>query len=201
MEQTARGHGSFSRTAGAFRRDHPACDVDPAKKKSNYGYEDLLECAHGRLFGPGNARLPLPPLLMLDRITQITDKGGKYGKGELIAEQDIKPDLWFFKYHFESDPIMPGAFGLDAMWQLLGFFLGWTGAPGAGRALGVGEVRFSGQILPAVKKLIYHLDIKRVVARQVVLGIADGTVTADGQLTYEAKDMRVGLFASPPKPA
>lgn len=199
MEQTARGHGSFSRTAGAFRRDHPACDVDPAKKKSNYGYEDLLECAHGRLFGPGNARLPLPPLLMLDRITQITDKGGKYGKGELIAEQDIKPDLWFFKYHFESDPIMPGAFGLDAMWQLLGFFLGWTGAPGAGRALGVGEVRFSGQILPAVKKLIYHLDIKRVVARQVVLGIADGTVTADGQLTYEAKDMRVGLFASPPK--
>lgn len=199
MEQTARGHGSFSRTAGAFRRGHPACDVDPAKKKSNYGYEDLLECAHGRLFGPGNARLPLPPLLMLDRITQITDKGGKYGKGELIAEQDIKPDLWFFKYHFESDPIMPGAFGLDAMWQLLGFFLGWTGAPGAGRALGVGEVRFSGQILPAVKKLIYHLDIKRVVARQVVLGIADGTVTADGQLTYEAKDMRVGLFASPPK--
>ena len=199
MEQTARGHGSFSRTAGAFRRDHPACDVDPAKKKSNYGYEDLVECAHGRLFGPGNARLPLPPLLMLDRITQITDKGGKYGKGELIAEQDIKPNLWFFKYHFESDPIMPGAFGLDAMWQLLGFFLGWTGAPGAGRALGVGEVRFSGQILPTVKKLIYHLDIKRVVARQVVLGIADGTVTADGQLTYEAKDMRVGLFASPPK--
>lgn len=199
MEQTARGHGSFSRTAGAFRRDHPACDVDPAKKKSNYGYEDLLECAHGRLFGPGNARLPLPPLLMLDRIIQITDKGGKYGKGELIAEQDIKPDLWFFKYHFESDPIMPGAFGLDAMWQLLGFFLGWTGAPGAGRALGVGEVRFSGQILPTIKKLIYHLDIKRVVARQVVLGIADGTVTADGQLTYEAKDMRVGLFSSPPK--
>ena len=173
--------------------------MDPTKKKNSFGYEDLLECAHGRLFGPGNARLPLPPLLMLDRIVRITDKGGKYGKGELIAEQDIKPDLWFFKYHFESDPIMPGAFGLDAMWQLLGFFLGWTGAPGAGRALGVGEVRFSGQILPTVKKLVYHLDIKRVVARQVVLGIADGTVTADGQLTYEAKDMRVGLFAAAPK--
>lgn len=181
-------------------RDQTACDVDSTKKKNNYGYEDLLECAHGRIFGPGNARLPLPPLLMLDRIVQITDKGGKYGKGELIAEQDIKPDLWFFKYHFESDPIMPGAFGLDAMWQLLGFFLGWTGAPGAGRALGVGEVRFSGQILPTVKKLVYHLNIRRVVARQVVLGIADGTVTADGQLTYEAKDMRVGLFAAAPKP-
>lgn len=181
-------------------RDQPACDVDPTKKKNSYGYEDLLECAHGRLFGPGNARLPLPPLLMLDRIVQITDKSGKYGKGELIAEQDIKPDLWFFKYHFESDPIMPGAFGLDAMWQLLGFFLGWTGAPGAGRALGAGEVRFSGQILPTVKKLVYHLDIRRVVARQVVLGIADGTVTADGQLTYEAKDMRVGLFSAAPKP-
>jgi 3-hydroxyacyl-[acyl-carrier protein] dehydratase/trans-2-decenoyl-[acyl-carrier protein] isomerase len=178
-------------------RDQPACDVDPTKKKNSYGYEDLLECAHGRLFGPGNARLPLPPLLMLDRIVRITDKGGKYGKGELIAEQDIKPDLWFFKYHFESDPIMPGALGLDAMWQLLGFFLGWTGASGAGRALGVGEVRFVGQILPTVKKLVYHLDVRRVVARQVVLGIADGTVTADGQLTYEAKDMRVGLFAAP----
>lgn len=134
---------------------------------------------------------------MLDRIARIADKGGKYGKGELIAEQDIKSDLWFFKYHFESDPIMPGAFGLDAMWQLLGFFLGWTGAPGAGRALGVGEVRFSGQVLPTVKKLVYHLDIKRVVTRQVVLGIADGTVSADGQTIYEGRDMRVGLFTAP----
>ena len=174
--------------------DQPACDVDSTKKKNSYGYEDLLECAHGRIFGPGNARLPLPPLLMLDRIVQITDKGGKYGKGELIAEQDIKPDLWFFKYHFVSDPIMPGAFGLDAMWQLVGFFLGWRGNPGKGRALGCGEVKFTGEILPTCKKVVYELDIKRLIERKLVMGIADGQVSVDGRVIYTANGLKVGLF-------
>ena len=170
--------------------------MDPTKRKNSYGYEDLLECAHGRLFGPGNARLPLPPLLLFDRITRIADVGGVYGRGEATAELDISPDLWFFKCHFESDPVMPGAFGLDAMWQLLGFFLGWTGAPGAGRALGVGEVKFSGQVLPAMKRVTYHVDVRRVIARQLVLGIGDGTVSADGQVIYEARGLRVGLFTA-----
>ncbi len=171
--------------------------VSEPGEKSSFAYEDLIECAHGRLFGPGNARLPLPPLLMFDRIARIASKGGKYGKGEVVAEQDISPDLWFFRYHFESDPVMPGCFGLDAMWQLLGFYLGWTGALGAGRALAVGEVKFTGQVLPTVRRLEYRLDIKRVVARQVVLGIADGTVSADGQVIYQAADLRVGLFVNP----
>ncbi len=164
--------------------------------KSSYSYEDLLQCAHGELFGPGNARLPLPPMLMFDRITHISDKGGKYGKGEMRAELDVKPDLWFFACHFESDPVMPGCLGLDALWQLLGFFLGWSGALGRGRAISVGEVRLTGQVLPSSRLVTYHVDIKRVIQSRLVLGIADAVMHADGVGTYEAKDLRVGLFTS-----
>ena len=165
--------------------------------QNSYTYEDLLHCAHGELFGPNNARLPLPPMLMVDRITHISDEGGAYGKGELVAEFDLKPDLWFFKCHFESDPIMPGCLGLDALWQLLGFYLGWTGAPGRGRAISTGEVKFSGEVLPTAKLATYRLDIRRVVNRRLVLGIADGSMVVDGEPMYEAKDLRVGLFTRP----
>lgn len=165
--------------------------------KSSYSYDDIISCGHGELFGPGNARLPLPPMLMFDRITNISAEGGAYGKGELTAEFDIKPDLWFFECHFESDPVMPGCLGLDAVWQLLGFYLGWTGAPGSGRALGLGELKFTGQVLPETKLVQYHLDIKRVINRRLVLGIADGQVIADGEVIYEAKDLKVGLFDNP----
>lgn len=165
--------------------------------KVSYTREDLLSCGHGQLFGPGNAKLPLPPMLMFDRVTNVTTEGGAYGKGELTAEFDIKPDLWFFGCHFEGDPVMPGCLGLDAVWQLLGFYLGWTGAQGSGRALGLGELKFTGQVLPETKLVTYHLDIKRVINRSLVLGIADGQVFADGKLIYDAKDLRVGLFENP----
>ena len=165
-------------------------------QKSAYSYDDLLACAHGQLFGPGNARLPLPGMLMLDRISHIAGQGGEYGKGEIIAELDIHPDLWFFDCHFETDPVMPGCLGLDATWQLLGFFLGWLGNPGRGRALGVGQVKFSGQVLPTAKKLTYRINVKRVIARKLTLGIADAVVSVDGEDIYEAKDLRVGLFTS-----
>lgn len=164
--------------------------------KSSYSYDDLIRCAHGELFGPGNARLPLPPMLMVHRITHIADTGGAYGKGELDAEFDITPDHWFFDCHFETDPVMPGCLGLDALWQLLGFYLGWTGAPGRGRALSAGGVKLTGQVLPSAERVRYHLDIKRVVNRQIVLGIADGGVMVDGRPIYDAKDLRVGLFTS-----
>ncbi|MCU5785328.1 3-hydroxydecanoyl-(acyl carrier protein) dehydratase [Alcanivorax marinus] len=167
-----------------------------AERKPSYSYEDLLACAHGELFGPGNARLPLPNMLMMDRIVHIADTGGRYGKGEIVAELDINPDLWFFQCHFESDPVMPGCLGLDATWQLLGFFLGWLGNPGRGRALGVGQVKFSGQVLPTAKKLTYRIDIKRVIARKLTMGIADATVSVDGNDIYQADDLRVGLFTS-----
>jgi len=165
-----------------------------SEKKQSYTFEDLIECAKGRLFGPGNAQLPLPPMLMFDRIVKITDTGGKYGKGEIVAELDVKPDLWFFACHFKGDPVMPGCLGLDAMWQLLGFFLGWMKAPGRGRALGVGEVKLTAMVVPTVKKLTYHVHLKRVILRRLVLGIADGVMHADGNLAYEANDLRVGLF-------
>ncbi len=169
--------------------------------KSSFTYEDLLACAHGKLFGPGNARLPLPPMLMFDRITRITDQGGAFGKGEVVAEFDIKPNLWFFGCHFEDDPVMPGCLGLDAVWQLLGFFLGWLKAPGQGRALGVGEVKLTGEVLPTAKQVTYRLDIKRVILRKLVLGIADGSVAVDGKPAYEIKDLRVGLFKPATAPA
>ena len=163
------------------------------ERRSGYEYEDLLACGRGEMFGPGNAQLPLPPMLMFDRIVKITDTGGKYGKGEIVAELDVKPDLWFFACHFKGDPVMPGCLGLDAMWQLLGFFLGWMKAPGRGRAIGVGEVKLTGMIVPTVKKLTYHVHLKRVILRRLVMGIADGFVHADGNPVYEALDMRVGL--------
>ncbi len=166
-------------------------------RQNTYSYEELLQCAHGQLFGPGNAQLPLPPMLMVDRITKITEDGGEYGKGQLIAELDIKPDLWFFGCHFENDPVMPGCLGLDALWQLLGFFLGWLGGPGRGRALGVGQVKFTGQVMPTAREVIYQLNLKRVIMRRLVLGVADGIMKVDGETVYEAKDLKVGLFVAP----
>lgn len=162
--------------------------------KSSYSFEDLIECGKGKLFGPGNAQLPLPPMLMFDRITNIKSEGGAFEKGEIVAELDVKESLWFFECHFKGDPVMPGCLGLDAMWQLLGFYLGWTGAPGSGRALGLGELKFTGQILPTTKLVRYVIDIKRVINRKLVLGVADGRVEADGKVIYEAKDLKVGLF-------
>ncbi len=165
-------------------------------KQHSFDREELLACSRGELFGPGNAQLPAPNMLMLDRITRIYEDGGDFGKGELIAELDIHPDLWFFDCHFPGDPVMPGCLGLDAMWQLVGFYLGWLGNPGRGRALGCGEVKFTGQILPDAKKVTYKIDIKRIITRRLVLGIADGTVTVDGRDISQATDLRVGLFTS-----
>ena len=160
----------------------------------SFKYEDLLACGRGELFGAGNAQLPLPPMLMFDRITEISEQGGEHGKGMIRAELDVKPDLWFFLCHFKGDPVMPGCLGLDALWQMVGFFLGWLGAPGKGRALGLGEVKFSGQVLPTVKKVIYGIDFKRVMRSKLVLGIADGWLSADGNVIYKASDLKVGLF-------
>jgi|SRR5215217_686326 len=160
----------------------------------SYSYEELLACGRGEMFGEGNAQLPLPPMLMFDRITNINADGGQFGKGEVVAELDINPDLWFFACHFQGDPVMPGCLGLDAMWQLVGFYLGWIGGPGRGRALGVGEVKFSGEITPETKKVTYRVELKRVINRKLVLGIGDGVVEADGKPIYEAKDLRVGLY-------
>jgi 3-hydroxyacyl-[acyl-carrier protein] dehydratase / trans-2-decenoyl-[acyl-carrier protein] isomerase len=171
--------------------------VDPMLgRKSSFDMQALLACARGELFGEGNAKLPLPPMLMFDRITRIAANGGSADKGEIEAEFDIRPDLWFFKCHFQNDPVMPGCLGVDAMWQLVGFFLGWLGGLGRGRALGVGEVKFTEQVLPTVKRLIYGVDLKRVFNTKLVLGIADGWLEADGRRIYHATDLKVGLFKS-----
>ncbi len=165
-------------------------------RQNSFTYDQLIECARGILFGEGNAQLPMPPMLMFDRITSITEDGGVFSKGEIVAELDIKDDLWFFDCHFINDPVMPGCLGLDAMWQLLGFYLGWLGQPGRGRALGVGEVKFSGQVLKTVKKVTYHISLKRLILRKLILGVGDGILKADGKTIYEAKDMKVGLFTT-----
>jgi len=164
------------------------------ERQSSFDYEGLLACGRGELFGPGNAQLPLPPMLMFDRITQVAEDGGEHGKGEIRAELDIRPDLWFFACHFQGDPVMPGCLGLDAMWQLTGFFLGWLGAPGRGRALGVGEVKFTGMVTPDVKLVEYVISPKRVIMRRLNMAIADGVLKADGETIYTATDMRVGTF-------
>jgi 3-hydroxyacyl-[acyl-carrier protein] dehydratase / trans-2-decenoyl-[acyl-carrier protein] isomerase len=165
-----------------------------AERQHSFDYEDLLTCGRGELFGPGNAQLPLPPMLMFDRISEIAEEGGEHGKGLIRAELDVRPDLWFFACHFKGDPVMPGCLGLDALWQLLGFFLGWLGAPGKGRALGLGELKFSGQVLPTMKKVVYGIEIKRVMRSKLVLGVADGWLSADNSVIYRASDLKVGLF-------
>jgi len=168
-----------------------------SERQNSYERAELLACGRGQMFGDGNAQLPLPPMLMFDRITHISDKGGAYGRGEVIAELDIKPQQWFFTCHFKGDPVMPGCLGVDALWQLMGFFLGWKGGLGHGRALGSGEIRFTGQVTPDCKLVRFQLSLKRVVMRKLVMGIADGQVEADGKVIYTGKDLRVGLFAGP----
>ena len=169
-----------------------------SERRSSFDYEHLLACARGDLFGPGNAQLPLPPMLMFDAITEISETDGANGKGLVRAIFDIKPDHWFFACHFRNDPVMPGCLGLDALWQMLGFHLGWLGLPGRGRALGVGEVKLSDQVLPTVKRIVYGVDLKRVFKSKLVLGIADGWLEADGKRIYDAKDLKVGLFQAAP---
>ena len=163
-------------------------------KQSSFSYKDLIACGEGRLFSEGGPPLPSPPMLMFDKISQINSQQGDFNKGEVIAELDINHNLWFFDCHFKNDPVMPGCLGLDALWQLLGFHLGWLGGKGSGRALAVGSVKFSGQILPTNKSLTYRLDIKRIIMRKLILGIANGKVICDDNLVYEAEDIRVGLF-------
>ena len=165
------------------------------ERKSSYGREELLQCGRGALFEPGHARLPLPDMLMIDRITRISAEGGAHGKGEIVAELDVRPDLWFFQCHFDGDPVMPGCLGLDALWQLVGFYITWLGHPGRGRALGVGEVKFTGQILPENRLVTYRLDIKRLLTSKLKLAIADGQVAVDDRVIYTASALRVGLFA------
>ena len=165
-----------------------------AKRRASYEYEDLLACGRGEMFGQGNAQLPLPPMLMFDRIASISEDGGAHGKGQIVAEFAIKPDLWFFPCHFKGDPVMPGCLGLDALWQLTGFYLGWLGASGRGRAIGVGEVKLTGMVLPTVKRVEYVIDMKRVILRKLKLAIGDGIMKADGQVVYSATDLKVGLF-------
>ena len=177
------------------------CNPDPMAEKNlnftpqnSYEKETLIECGHGRLFGPGNAKLPIDNMLMVDRIVEINNDGGDFGKGRMVAELDIRPDMWFFDCHFPEDPVMPGCLGLDAMWQLVGFFLAWRGNLGKGRALGSGQVKFTGEILPHAKKVVYDISMSRVIERKLVMGIANGTVAVDGKVIYTAEGLKVGLF-------
>ena len=164
-------------------------------KKNSYSYNELISCGEGKLFGPGNAKLPLPPMLMFDRITEINDNNGEFQKGCIKAELDIKKDLWFFDCHFKEDPVMPGCLGLDAMWQLVGFYLGWIGNPGKGRALGVGTVKFTGEILQNVKLVKYEIDMKKIMSPGgTTVGLANGVVLADNKKIYSADNLKVGLF-------
>ncbi len=165
-----------------------------AEQKSSYTYEEILTCSTGEMFGKGNAQLPLPPMLMVDRITMISETGGAKDKGHIRAEFDIHKDLWFFPCHFQGDPVMPGCLGLDALWQLTGFYLGWLGEPGKGRAISTGEVKFTGMVTPETKLVQFEIDFKRVMRGRLVLGIADGVVKADGETVFTAKDLRVALF-------
>lgn len=181
--------------AATFFRSYAAQPIGyMTERQSSFSYEDLIESSEGRMWGPENAQLPAPPMLMMDRIVHIDEDGGEYGKGHIVAELDINPDLWFFDCHFKGDPVMPGCLGLDAMWQLVGFFLCWKGNPGKGRALGVGEVKFKGEIKPETKQVRYVIDLKRVIQRRLIMAIGDGRVEADGKTIYTAKDLRVGLF-------
>ncbi|WP_421725493.1 3-hydroxyacyl-[acyl-carrier-protein] dehydratase FabA [Bauldia sp.] len=169
--------------------------LDRTETRANaFDYEDLLACGRGEMFGKGNAQLPLPPMLMFDRITRISEQGGEHGRGEIVAELDVRPDLWFFPCHFRGDPVMPGCLGLDALWQMLGFFLGWLGLQGRGRALSVGEMKISGMVLPTAKLVQYGVDLKRVFKSKLVLGIGDGWLKADGKVICRANDLRVGLI-------
>jgi 3-hydroxyacyl-[acyl-carrier protein] dehydratase/trans-2-decenoyl-[acyl-carrier protein] isomerase len=170
-------------------------DTPNPARKTSFDLQSLLACARGELFGPGNPQLPLPPMLMFDRIVKISEIGGAANKGEMEAELDVNPNLWFFKCHFVGDPVMPGCLGLDAMWQMVGFFLGWLGGLGKGRALGVGEVKLTAMILPTAKKITYYVDLKRVIMRRLVMGVADGIVKVDGVVAFVVKDMKVGLFS------
>jgi 3-hydroxyacyl-[acyl-carrier protein] dehydratase/trans-2-decenoyl-[acyl-carrier protein] isomerase len=165
-----------------------------AERRSSFEYQDLLACGRAELFGAGNAQLPLPPMLMFDRITEISEKGGSTGLGKVVAELDVKPDLWFFPCHFMGDPVMPGCLGLDALWQMTGFFLGWLGQPGKGRAIGVGEVKLTGMVTPKVKKVVYEVEVTRLILRKLKLAVANGILKADGEKVYEVTDMKVGLF-------
>ncbi len=167
--------------------------------QNSFSYDELIKCGNGELFGSGNAQLPKPPMLMFDRISHISSEGGEYGKGEIIAELDINPDLWFFECHFNEDPVMPGCLGLDAMWQLIGFYLGWLGGPGRGRALGAGNIKFVGQVLPSAKKVTYKINLSRVIARKLYMGVADATMEVDGKVIYEATNLKVGLFTDTSK--